>query len=68
MTQARDQATETWDYANLLTHAKNDDRTYRTLGLGARRTIGYRTPTEPVEQPLSYWFVEPPVVAVECRR
>jgi hypothetical protein len=33
------QATETWDYANLLTHAKNDDRTHRTLGLGARRTI-----------------------------
>jgi len=24
MTQARDQATETWDYANLLTHATND--------------------------------------------
>ena len=35
MTQARDQATETWDYANLLTHAKNAVRMDAEIGLKA---------------------------------
>lgn len=35
MTQARDQATETWDYANLLTHAENAVRMDAEIGLKA---------------------------------
>ena len=30
-----------------------------SLTLQRRKRIGDRTPTEPVEQSLSYWFVEP---------
>jgi hypothetical protein len=35
MTQARDQATETWDYAKWLTHAKNAVRMDAEIGLKA---------------------------------
>jgi hypothetical protein len=37
----------------------SDSPSRRTLTCLHRKRIGYRTPTEPVEQPLLYWSSDP---------